>query len=205
LPPLAVAVPPPEPPLALLLAAPPVEDPAGRLAPEQAAHVSSKAPTGKTRRQEGVGRGRATRSYYLARRPRHVQSVPPRGPSRAQRLQRKFATRTGHEFAGWSRLAPCNAILTVTSERKVPMDLRTDVQKEGPIARAIEKQTSRVPSDVFLWGALGSIALSLALGVARQGKAANFVGQWVPTLLLLGVYNKIVKVSGHDVHEHAVH
>lgn len=85
------------------------------------------------------------------------------------------------------------------------MDLRTDVQKEGPIARAIEKQTSRVPSDVFLWGALGSIALSLALGVARQGKAANFVGQWVPTLLLLGVYNKIVKVSGHDVHEHAVH
>jgi len=85
------------------------------------------------------------------------------------------------------------------------MDLRTEVQKEGPIARAIEKQTSRLPSDIFLWGALGSIGLSLALGIARQGKAANFVGQWVPTLLLLGVYNKIVKVAGHDAHARELH
>lgn len=85
------------------------------------------------------------------------------------------------------------------------MELRTEVQKEGPIARAIEKQTSRVPSDVFLWSALGSIGLSLALGIARKGKAANFVGQWAPTLLLLGVYNKIVKVAGHDAQARDLH
>jgi len=31
-----------------------------------------------------------------------------------------------------------------------------------------------------------------------EGLHANFVGQWVPTFLLFGVYNKIVKVAGHD-------
>jgi hypothetical protein len=78
------------------------------------------------------------------------------------------------------------------------MDVTMEKQTEGPVARKIEAQTSRVPSDVFLWGALGSMAASLALAIARQGKAATFVGQWVPTLLLFGVYNKIVKVAGHD-------
>ena len=85
------------------------------------------------------------------------------------------------------------------------MDLITEKQKEGPVARAIEEKTSRIPSDLFLWAALGSIGVSLALGIARRGKAANFVGQWVPTFLLLGVYNKIVKVAGHDVKEPEIH
>lgn len=37
-------------------------------------------------------------------------------------------------------------------------------------------------------------------GLNAQPKAplAMFVGQWAPTLLLLGVYNKIVKVAGSD-------
>jgi len=26
----------------------------------------------------------------------------------------------------------------------------------------------------------------------------NFVGQWAPTILILGLYNKIVKVAGSD-------
>lgn len=74
-------------------------------------------------------------------------------------------------------------------------------QKEGPVARAIEKQTSRLPSDVFLWSSLASILVSLGLQLSRNGKRkqmSNFVGQWVPTLLILGLYNKIVKVAGHD-------
>jgi hypothetical protein len=37
---------------------------------------------------------------------------------------------------------------------------------------------------------------------AREAQAstplAGFVGMWVPSLLLLGVYNKIVKVAGSD-------
>lgn len=34
---------------------------------------------------------------------------------------------------------------------------------EGIVARTIEEQTAKIPSDVFLYGALGSIALSLFL------------------------------------------
>lgn len=70
--------------------------------------------------------------------------------------------------------------------------------QEGPIARAIEQQTAKLPSDTFLWLAGGSIAASLALKLAGQDHKALFVGQWAPTFLLLGIYNKIVKVAGSD-------
>ena len=30
---------------------------------------------------------------------------------------------------------------------------------------------------------------------------ALFVGQWAPTFLLLGTYNKLVKLLGHDKYE----
>ena len=70
--------------------------------------------------------------------------------------------------------------------------------REGPIARAIEKQTARIPSDAFLWGALASIGLSLVLKVTGRKHEALFVGQWVPTFLLLGIYNKLVKLHGSD-------
>ncbi len=69
---------------------------------------------------------------------------------------------------------------------------------EGRVAMAIEKRTSRMPSDVFLWTALGSMAGSLVLALSGKQKLANFVGQWVPTMLIFGLYNKIVKVAGHD-------
>jgi hypothetical protein len=69
---------------------------------------------------------------------------------------------------------------------------------EGPVARAIEEQTAKLPSDVFLWAALGSIAVSAGLQLAGQKKTSIFVGQWVSPFLLLGIYNKIVKVAGTD-------
>lgn len=69
---------------------------------------------------------------------------------------------------------------------------------EGPVARSIEEKTARLPSDLFLWLAGGSIAASLTLKILGRGKDALFVGQWAPTFLLLGTYNKIVKILGHD-------
>lgn len=69
---------------------------------------------------------------------------------------------------------------------------------EGRVARAIEEQTSKLPSDTFLWAALGSIGLSLVMQMSGKKEAAQFIGQWAPTLLILGVYNKLVKVAGHD-------
>ncbi len=69
---------------------------------------------------------------------------------------------------------------------------------EGFLAKAIEQQTAKLPSDTFLWLALGSIATSLTLKLSGRGKDALFVGQWAPTFLLLGVYNKLVKQLGSD-------
>jgi hypothetical protein len=69
---------------------------------------------------------------------------------------------------------------------------------EGPVARAIEQQTARLPSDTFLWLAGGSIAASLTLKIMGRDKDALFVGQWAPTFLILGLYNKLVKLAGSD-------
>lgn len=70
--------------------------------------------------------------------------------------------------------------------------------REGPVARKIEEQTAKLPSDLFLWGALGAIGASAILQMMGRKETSNFVGQWVPTVLILGLYNKIVKVAGSD-------
>jgi hypothetical protein len=69
---------------------------------------------------------------------------------------------------------------------------------EGPVARAIEQQTARLPSDVWLWAAGGSILLSAYFQGSNQKHKALFVGNWAPTFLLLGIYNKLVKLHGSD-------
>ena len=69
---------------------------------------------------------------------------------------------------------------------------------EGPLAKAIENQTAKLPSDTFLWAAVASIGLSLGLRVIGRATWALFVGQWPPVFLLLGIYNKLVKQHGSD-------
>ena len=69
---------------------------------------------------------------------------------------------------------------------------------EGQLAKTIEQQTAKLPSDVYLWGACGAIATSAILQLTGRSKASLFVGQWVAPFLLFGVYNKIVKVAGSD-------
>lgn len=75
--------------------------------------------------------------------------------------------------------------------------------QEGPLARTIEQQTAKLPSDVFLWAALGSIGASAVLQMMGKKQASLFVGDWVAPFLLFGVYNKIVKVQGSDKYERA--
>ena len=75
---------------------------------------------------------------------------------------------------------------------------------EGEVAKGIERQTSKIPSDWFMWAAFASMGLSLALQLREKRDNGNFVGQWVPTLLLFGLYNKIVKVMGSDKHESGI-
>ena len=70
--------------------------------------------------------------------------------------------------------------------------------REGPLARSIEQQTAKLPSDLFLWAAMGSIVASLAFNVSGKRHGALFVGQWAPAFLLLGIYNKLVKLHGSE-------
>jgi hypothetical protein len=74
-------------------------------------------------------------------------------------------------------------------------------QREGPVARTLEAQTSKLPSDLWLWASIASMAASFGLQLSSNKKTkavSNFIGQWAPTLLILGLYNKLVKVAGHD-------
>ena len=69
---------------------------------------------------------------------------------------------------------------------------------EGIVARTLEEQTAKVPSDVWLWGALGSMAVSACLHMKGRKVDSVFVGQWAAPFLLIGVYNKLVKIGGSD-------
>jgi hypothetical protein len=70
--------------------------------------------------------------------------------------------------------------------------------KEGKVARTIEEQTAKLPSDLFLWTAVGAMAASLTLKALKNDHLSLFVGMWAPSFLLLGIYNKLVKLEGHD-------
>lgn len=68
--------------------------------------------------------------------------------------------------------------------------------REGSVATAIEQQTAKLPSDIFLWASLGSMAASLAFRISGEKDKSQFIGQWAAPLLILGLYNKIVKLEG---------
>jgi hypothetical protein len=77
---------------------------------------------------------------------------------------------------------------------------RTDQEHrgEGKTTQMIEKTTAAIPSGVFLGLAGAAIVGSLALKLLGRHSTANFVGEWVPTILMLGLYNKVVKVLGSE-------
>jgi hypothetical protein len=74
----------------------------------------------------------------------------------------------------------------------------TPQQTEDQVTKTIERYTSAIPSSAFLSVAAGAMALSLLFQLGGRGKWGNFVAQWVPTWLIIGVYNKLVKLEGHD-------
>jgi hypothetical protein len=69
---------------------------------------------------------------------------------------------------------------------------------EDQFTKSVEEYTAAIPSSAFLGVAVGAMALSLALQIGGQGKWGNFIAQWVPTWLVIGLYNKLVKLEGHD-------
>ena len=69
---------------------------------------------------------------------------------------------------------------------------------EDRFTGAVERQTARVPSSLFLGLALGSMAVSAVLKISGKDDWALFVGQWAAPFLIMGNYNKMVKQHGSD-------
>ena len=69
---------------------------------------------------------------------------------------------------------------------------------EGPVARGIEQETAKLPSDTFLWAAVAAMSGAAILQMTGRRQGSLFVGQWVAPFLLFGVYNKLVKIAGSD-------
>ena len=73
---------------------------------------------------------------------------------------------------------------------------------EGKLTKTVEKVTAQVPSMGYLTLALCSMAISGGIALfasPRRQPLANFIGLWVPTIMLVGIYNKLVKLEGSDV------
>jgi hypothetical protein len=83
-------------------------------------------------------------------------------------------------------------------------------QREGRVARMIEEKSASIPTDVFLIAAAAAVIGSALVQVSsvvgrrsfgmakRTGQLSLFIGQWAPTFLLLGLYNKMLKIAQHE-------
>lgn len=77
----------------------------------------------------------------------------------------------------------------------------TEKNHEGTITVAVENRTSRIPSMAYLIGGLGALALSTGLMLCGRRRASIVVGQLASPLLIMGLYNKLVKIQGHDFYD----
>jgi hypothetical protein len=75
---------------------------------------------------------------------------------------------------------------------RMPPVVRTE-HVEGSLTRLLEQQAAKIPSDVFLFTALAAMAAAVGLELAGRRDMGRFVGLWPTPLLVMGVYNKLVK------------
>lgn len=76
--------------------------------------------------------------------------------------------------------------------------VRLRERSERRMSHPIDEQTSKVSSDTFMWIAGASILGSLALQVMGRKEESTFVGQWAPTILIIGLYSKISNAIEED-------
>jgi hypothetical protein len=76
--------------------------------------------------------------------------------------------------------------------------------QEDQVTASIEKFTAQIPSSVYLGAALGSMAVSVGFKLAKKTDMALFIGQWAAPFLILGIYNKLVKLHGSDATAHSL-
>ncbi|HYD50480.1 MAG TPA: hypothetical protein VEB21_19145 [Terriglobales bacterium] len=78
------------------------------------------------------------------------------------------------------------------------MSLLKSSHSEGYLTSGVESQTAKLPSISFLGAAVACMALSAVLKSRERNNLALFIGQWPAPLLLMGLYNKLVKQHGSD-------
>lgn len=72
----------------------------------------------------------------------------------------------------------------------------TEPLSEKTVTGIVERQTARVPSLTFLNLAIVSMVASLGVVIfARRKELGNFIGMWAPSFLLLGIYNKLLRIE----------
>ena len=78
------------------------------------------------------------------------------------------------------------------------MQQHSNGEREDEVTGALEAQTAKLPSSGFLVAALAAMATSAIMKMAGKDSWSLFIGQWAPTLLIIGTYNKMVKQHGSD-------
>jgi hypothetical protein len=78
-------------------------------------------------------------------------------------------------------------------------------RREKQLTKTVEAYTGAIPSAGYFGVAMGAMALSLILQLAGRGKWGNFIAQWVPTWLTIGMYNKLVKLEDAERYQRARH
>lgn len=69
---------------------------------------------------------------------------------------------------------------------------------EGMVAKSIEQQTAKLPSDIFLWAGLGCLGVSAIMKAFGMSSVGSLIGQFSAPILIMGLYNKLVKLEGSD-------
>ena len=74
---------------------------------------------------------------------------------------------------------------------------------ESELTHRIEHQATRIPPVGYLGLAVASMVGSAALAIfADRKEFANFIGLWAPSFLLIGIYNKLVKIEESEITQH---
>lgn len=73
------------------------------------------------------------------------------------------------------------------------MALAKGYPHEDSVTKQVDQVTGQVPSLAYLGLAVGAMAASAALVLSGRKQLGNFIGQWAPSILIMGLYNKIVK------------
>lgn len=84
----------------------------------------------------------------------------------------------------------------ITDEKTGEKVAETARRGQEAASRYEQEAASRTPSLLFIAAALASIAASATLQLRGRRQWSLFVGQWAPSFLLFGIYNKLVKALG---------